>query len=154
MSKEIWDEFDEKIDTSGLKKYAEDAAKNGGGDFKEVPHGKYEVEVNKLELKKSKKDSPMLSIRFKILDGDHRGSLIFYNQVLTSGFGIHNANEILRSMDSGVDIEFVNFKQYNSMLLDVIEAVNGNLEFVLEYKENCKNKDFSTYKIVDVFDKE
>lgn len=153
MAKEIWDEFDEKIDTDGLKKDAEEAAKNGG-DFKEVPHGKYEVEVNKLELKKSKKDSPMLSIWFKILSGENKGSIIFYNQVLTSGFGIHNTNQFLRSMDSGVEIDFVNFKQYNSMLLDVLEAVNGNLEFALDYKENSKNKDFSTYEIVDVFDKE
>lgn len=152
MAKEIWDEFDEKIDTEGLKKDAEEAAKNGGGDFKEVPQGTYEVEVNKLELKKSKKGDPMLSIWFKILNGDHKGSLIFYNQVMSQGFGIHNANEMLRSLDSGVDVEFVNFKKYHAMLLDVLEAVDGNLEYAIEYGQN--NKGFNTYKIVDVFDKE
>ncbi|MEG2412599.1 MAG: DUF669 domain-containing protein [Clostridium sp.] len=152
MAKEIWDEFDEKIDTAGLKKDAEDAAKNGGGDFKEVPLGTYEVEVNKLELKKSKKGDPMLSIWFKILTGEYKGSLIFYNQVMTQGFGIHNANEMLRNLDSGIDIEFVNFKKYHGMLLDVLEAVEGTLEYALEYGEN--NKGFNTYKIADVFDKE
>lgn len=152
MAKEIWDEFDEKIDTEGLKKDAEEAAKNGGGDFKEVPLGTYEVEVNKLELKKSKKGDPMLSIWFKVLTGDHKGSLIFYNQVMSQGFGIHNANEMLRSLDSGVEVEFVNFKKYHGMLLDVLEAINGNLEYALEYGQN--NKGFNTYKIVDVFDKE
>jgi hypothetical protein len=152
MAKEIWDEFDEKIDTEGLKKDAEEAAKNGAGDFKEVPEGNYEVEVNKLELKKSKKGDPMLSIWFKILDGECKGSIIFYNQVMSQGFGIHNANEMLRSLDSGIDIEFVNFKKYHQMLLDVLEAVEGSLEYELKYGKN--NKGFNTYEIVNVFDKE
>lgn len=153
MAKEIWDEFDEKIDTEGLKADAKEAAENGG-DFKEVPHGKYEVAVDKMELRKSKKGDPMLSIWFKILAGEYKGSLIFYNQVMNQGFGVHNANEFLRSLDSGVEVEFVNFKQYHEMILDVNEAINGNLEYALDYQENSKNKDFSTYKIVDVFDKE
>ncbi|MBE6089860.1 MAG: DUF669 domain-containing protein [Clostridium beijerinckii] len=152
MAKEIWDEFDEKIDVEGLKADAKEAADNGG-DFKEIPHGKYEVEVNKMELKKSKNDKPMLSIWFKILAGEFKGSLIFYNQVLSTGFGLHNANEFLRSLDSGIDVEFVNFKQYHEMLLDVYEAINGNLEYALDYQANSKNKDFSTYEIVDVFEK-
>lgn len=152
MSKNIWDEFDEKIDVEGLKKDVVDAAENGG-DFKEVADGTYEVEVNKMELKKSKKGDPMLSIWFKILAGDCKGSLIFYNQMLTTGFGIHNANEFLKSMDSGVEVEFVNFKQYNSMLLDLNEAVQGNLEFALEMKPNEKNSNFKVYTIKDVFEK-
>ena len=96
----------------------------------------------------------MLSIWFKIINGPHKGSLIFYNQVLSSGFGLHNANEMLRSLDSGVEVEFVNFKQYHNMLLDIYEAVNGNLEYALKYTENAKNKDFSDYEITDVFDVE
>lgn len=150
----IWDEFDSKVDLEGLKKDVAEAAANGGGDFKEVPHGKYEVEVNKLELKKSKKGDPMLSIWFKILTGEYKGSLIFYNQVLNNGFGIHNANEFLRSMDTEVEIEFVSYAQYEELLLDVFEAIEGNLEFALDYQENSKNKNFSTYEIIDVFDKE
>ncbi|MDY4823226.1 MAG: DUF669 domain-containing protein, partial [Candidatus Onthovivens sp.] len=45
-----------------------------GGNFEAVPHGTYEVEVNKMELKKSKKGDPMLSIWFKIINGPHKGS--------------------------------------------------------------------------------
>ena len=150
MSKELWDEFDEKIDVEGLAKDAKDAAENGG-DYKEVPLGTYEVEVNKMELKKSSKGDPMLSIWFKIITGEYKGSLIFYNQVMSQGFGIHNANEMLRGLDSGVEIEFVNFKKYHEMLLDIVEAIDGNLEYALEYGKN--NKGYNTYKIVDVFEK-
>jgi len=62
MNKNIWEEFDEKIDVEGLAKDAKEAAENGGGNFKEVPVGTYEVEVNKMELTKSKKGDPMLTI--------------------------------------------------------------------------------------------
>lgn len=148
---EIWEKFDKNIDTEGLKKDVEEAKENGR-DFVEVPHGKYEVEINKMELKESKKGSPMLSIWFKVLAGDHKGGLIFYNQVMTTGFGIHNANKFLRSLECGVDVDFESFTQYNELLLDVFEAVNGNLEFVLDYGENSKG--FNTYEITDIFDKE
>ena len=146
----IWEEFDNVVDVEGLKKDAKEAAENGGGKYKEVPSGTYEVEVNKLELKKSKSEKPMLSCWLKILEGEYKGSLIFYNQVLATGFGLHNANEFLRSLDSGVEIEFVNFKQYYELLLDVFEAVNGNLAYQLEYAKNSKG--FNTYKIEDVFE--
>lgn len=150
MSKNIWDEFDETIDTEGLAQDAKEAAENGG-DFKEVPLGTYEVAVNKMELKKSKKGDPMLSIWFKILTGEYKGSLIFYNQVMSQGFGIHNANNMLRDLDSGVDVEFVNFKKYHEMLLDIYEAIDGNLEYALKYDQNSKG--YNTYEITDVFEK-
>lgn len=148
-TKNIWDEFDEKIDVEGLAKDAEEAAK--GGDFKEVPVGTYEVEINKMELTKSKKGDPMLSIRFKILAGEYKGSLIFYNQVMSQGFGIHNACEMIRSLDSGVEVKFTNFKNFHNTLLDVVEAIDGNLEYALKYEVNAKG--YNTYEIVDVFEK-
>lgn len=150
----IWEKFDKNIDVEGLKADAKEAAENGGGDFKEVPHGNYEVEVNKIELRESKKGDPMLSIWFKILTGECKGSLIFYNQVLTTGFGLHKANEMLRSLDSGVEVEFSNFKAYNDMLMDIAEAIDGNLEYVLSYTANKKNANFSEYEIEDVFEVE
>ena len=146
---DIWEKFDKEIDVEGLKHDAEEAAKNGG-NFKEVPYGTYEVKVNKMELKESKTNKPMLSVWFKILEGEYKNSLIFYNQVLSTGFGLHNADEFLKSLDSGINVEFVNFKQYNNMILDIAEAIDGVLEYGLEYSEG-KNG-FSNYKITDVFD--
>ncbi|ACA46470.1 DUF669 domain-containing protein [Clostridium botulinum] len=148
----IWDKFDKNIDVEGLKADAKEAAENGGGDFKEVPHGEYEAEVNKLELRESKKGDPMLSIWFKILTGEYKGSLIFYNQVLSSGFGLHKANEMLRSLDSGVEVEFESFSKYNDMLMDMAEAIDGKLEYQLSYTANKKNNKFSEYEIKDIFE--
>lgn len=151
MAKEIWEEFDEKVDVEGLRQDAKDAAENGS-NFKTVPHGNYEVKINKMELKKSKKGDPMLSVWFQIVSGEYKGSLIFYNQVLSTGFGVHNACEMLRSFDSGIDVEFTNFKALHNTMLDIFEAVDGNLEYQLSYTENKKNKDFSDYEIKDVFE--
>ena len=149
MSKNIWEEFDQLIDTKGLIEDAK-AAAEGNGTFDEIPVGKYEVAVSKMELKKSSKGSPMLSIWFKIIEGPRKGALIFYNQVLSTGFGLHNAKEFLKSLESGIDVEFENFKQFNELVMDIHEAVDGACEYVLEYGQN--DKGYNTYKIEEVFD--
>lgn len=148
----IWNKFDEAIDTKGLADDVKEAVVNGTGSFKEVPHGEYEVEVNKMELIASKKGDPMVSIWFKVVSGEYKGSLIFLNQVITQGFQIHIMNELLRSMDTGLDIKFETYKQYGNLLMDVMEAVDGNLEFALKYGKG--KKDFNTYEITEVFEVE
>lgn len=152
MSKNnIWDKFDKAVDTEGLAQDVKEAAENGVGNYKEVPHGTYEVSVEKMELVESKKGDPMVTIWFKIVsDGEYKGSLIFFNQVVTQGFQIHIVDELLRSMDTDVNVEFVTYNQYGTMLMDVFEAVNGNLEFALEYGEGKKG--FNTYKITEVYE--
>ncbi len=148
----LWDKFDEAIDTKGLQEDVKEAAENGTGSFKEVPHGEYEVEVNKMELIASKKGDPMVTIWFKVVSGEYKGSLIFFNQVITQGFQIHIVNELLRSMDTGLDIEFKTYNQYGNLLMDVMEEIDGQLEFALKYGEGKKG--FSTYEITDVFEVE
>ncbi len=143
--------FDKAIDTEGLKKDVAEAAENGGGTRKEVPHGKYEVKIEKLELKESKKHDPMVSCWMRILNGEFEKSILFMNQVVTQGFQIHIVNEFLRSLDSGIDIEFESYSQYAQLLMDVAEAIDGQLEYALEYGEN---KGFNTFAITEVFDAE
>ncbi len=151
MAENIWDKFDNAIDTKGLADDVKEAAENGQS-YKEVPHGDYEVAIDKMELLASSKGDPMVTVWFKVLTGEYKGSRIFMNQVITQGFQIHIVNELLRSMDTGVDIEFVTYKQYGNLLMDVMEAIDGNLEFALSYKEGKKG--FSTYEITEVFEVE
>ncbi len=148
----IWKKFDEAIDTKGLADDVKEAAVNGTGSFKEVPHGEYEVEVNKMELIASKKGDPMVSIWFKVVSGEYKGSLIFFNQVITQGFQIHIVNELLRSMDTDLDIKFETYKQYGSLIMDIAEEIDGQLEFALKYSKG--NKGFSNYEITEVFEVE
>lgn len=145
----IWEKFDKAIDTEGLKKDME-AAADGKSEFVEIPVGEYEVKVALMELTESKKGAPMLTIRFKIINGDFENSLIFYNQVLSNGYGLHNASEFLRALDSGIDVKFDNFEQYNNVILDIAEEINEHREYVLDYSKN--NKGFNVYEIKEVFE--
>jgi hypothetical protein len=142
--------FDKAVDIEGLKKDVV-AAADGQGDFKEVPHGTYEVSIDKLELVESKKGDPMVTCWFKILEGEYKGQRIFMNQVVTLGFQIHIVDEFLESLESGVEVKFESFAQYGKMLLDIHEAIDNNLEYAVEYGEN---KGFNTFKIVDVYELE
>lgn len=138
--------FDKKVDLEGLKKDIEDSANN---DFKEVPHGNYEVAINKLELSESKKGDPMVKMWFKIVSGEYKGSLIFMNQVITRGFQIHIVDELLRSLETDIEIAFESYSQYSDLLAEIFDAVDGNYEYGLKYGEN---KGFDTFEITDVFE--
>jgi len=147
----IWEKFDREIDIEGLQKDVQEAAENGA-NYREVPHGEYEVKIEKLELVESKAGDPMVTVWFKVLAGDYKGSMIFMNQVITKGFQIHIMNEFLRSLDSGYDVEFRSYSQYGQLLMDIHEAIDGELEYLLKYSEGKKG--FSNYEIVDVFEVE
>lgn len=146
--------FDKQVDLEGLKNDIKEAEENGGGNYKEVPHGDYEVAITKLELGETGPNSktpgaPMVKVWFKIVEGEHKGSLIFMNQVITQGFQIHIVDEFLRSLETDVEIEFTSYAEYAQMLMDIFEAVNGNYEYALKYGEN---KGFNTFEITDVFE--
>lgn len=149
----LFEKFNKQFDIEGLKKDVQDVSNNsGGGDYKNVPYGEYEVAVEKMELKESSKGNPMLSIWFKVLSaGEFEGSILFYNKVLTKGFFIHQACELMRSFETGVEIEFDDFEQFNDVIENVFESVqDAGLEFALKYSQNKKG--FDKYEITDVFE--
>ena len=145
----IWEEFDNNVDVEGLQKDIKDAEENGG-TRKEVPHGNYEVKINKMELKKSRNGDPMVSIWFKVLAGEYANCLIFMNQLVTQGIQIHIANEFLRSLDSGVDIEFKSYKQYAELIEEISKSINAQkLEYELKFEDN---KGYNKFTIANVFE--
>lgn len=151
----IFDQWDNAFDTEGLQNDIKEAAENGGtGQYEEVPHGNYEVKVEQMELKATKKGDPMVSIWFRILEGDFKNSIIFYNQVITQGFQIHIVNELLRKMvvemQNAPEIEFKTYKQYGSLLMDIFEGISDNFEYNLGYGKG-KKEGFHTYTIKEVY---
>lgn len=148
----IFDKWNASVDMEGLKKDIAEADKGQTGDYPEVPVGVYEVKIEKLELKESSKGDPMVSAWFRILQGEWENNLLFMNQVINQGFQIHIVNQFLKSLDA-VDsstIEFKDYAQYNNLLMDIMEAVDGNLEFLLEYKKSKKG--FAVYTIKEVYE--
>ena len=153
MGENIFEKFNSMIDVEGLKKDVEEAA-NNSGDFVEVPDGNYEVKVSKIELgatgEKSKTPGmPMLKVWFDILAGDFKGQKIFMNQMLTTGFGIHKANQLITDLESGIPVKFEDFEQYNNMLEQIFAAIDGTGEYELAYSHN--NKGYTVYNIVQRF---
>ena len=151
-NKNIFAQWDNKVDNEGLLKDIKEAEQNGGGNFKEVPHGKYEVSIEKMELKATKKGDPMVSIWMKIVsDGEFKGSLLFMNQVITQGFQIHIVNEFLRSLtkDCAVPvIEFKSYAQYAGLLMDIHELIADSFEYGIDYGQS---KGFNTFKVIEVY---
>lgn len=155
MEKNIFAQWDNVVDVEGLKKDIEKAAENGGGTYKEVPHGSYEVSIEKMELKATKeKNNPMVSVWMKIVsEGEYEGSMIFMNQVITQGFQIHIVNEFLRSLIQKCAIapvvEFKSYAQYANLLMDIHEQIAESFEYGLKYGQTKKG--FDTFEITDVF---
>lgn len=152
---DLFDKWDKSIDTEGLAADTKQAEADGANrTFKEVDPGEYEVAVQQMELKASSKGDPMVSIWFKIVsDGEFKGSMIFMNQVITQGFQVHQANEILRMLVSEMDdapvVEFKTYKQYANLIMDIQEAITDNYEYALKYGKNSKG--FNTFEITEVF---
>ena len=155
MEKNIFAQWDNAVDVEGLQKDIHEAEQNGGGNFKEVPHGKYEVAIEKMELRATKEEKkPLVSVWMKIVgESEYKGSMIFMNQVITQGFQIHIVNEFLRSLiqdctDAPV-VEFKSYAQYANLLMDIHELIADSFEYAVDYGQT--NKGFDTFKITEVF---
>ena len=146
---DIFEKWNSNVDLAGLQQDIKDAQDNNK-EFEAVPHGEYEVKLDKLELKATKKGDPMVSAWFTILNGKYKNSKLFMNQVVTQGFQIHIVNEFLRSMKTDIDVDFVDYKQYADLLLDVAEFCDeNNLEFAIKYEDN---KGYDKFTITEVFE--
>lgn len=153
-----FEKFDEMVDLEGLKADIAAASDGGnGGERKEVPHGMYEVAIEKLELTTTKSSGkPMVTCWFRVLsDGEFNNQMIFMNQVVSQGFQIHLANEFLRSIADAPDapkITFESFTQYAQLIMDVAEYIDGKFEYALRYGQTPKGYD--TFEIEEIFELE
>ena len=146
---DMFEKWNSNADLAGLQKDIKDAQDNNR-KFEKVRHGEYEVKLDKLELKATKKGDPMVSAWFTILAGKYKNSKLFMNQVVTQGFQIHIVNEFLRDMCTDLNIEFIDYKQYADLLLDVAEFCDeNNLEFAIKYEDN---KGYDKFTITEVFE--
>lgn len=137
-----FDKINRSVDLEGLRKDVENASANGTGDFPTIPAGTYEVALASLEIKGTKADPnrPMLVASFKILTGEYKNQRIFMNRVLLGTKDdanmIKRAEGWLASLDSGVSTVFEDYKQFNQVVMDVAEAIDGKLEYAVDYDPN------------------
>lgn len=150
----IFDKWDKKVDIEALSEGIKNVEKNGGiGEFAEVPTGKYEVNIEKMELKESKNGKLMFSCWMRILAGEFQNSVMFWNQPITLDFQIALVNKFLRSLESGIDVDstFMGYAAYNNLIMDIHEAIDdAGLEYMIEYSKN--KKDYPIYTVKEVFE--
>lgn len=144
-----FEDWDNQFDSEALKNDLDNVNSNdSNGD--EVPYDVYEVKITKLELVLSKTSGkPMVTCWFKILSKKCNSRMIFMNQVISNGFGLHKANEFLRSL-SDVPVTFESFSQYGKLLVDIKGEIDGKYEYQLNYSKDAKG--YNTFKIEKVFD--
>lgn len=123
----------------------------GEGEYKEVSHGKYEVGVQAITFKESKKGDPMITIEFKILAGDFKNSRLWYNQVITQSFQRGIVSDFLTELGDGKEFKFRNWENLQDDL-DAVKEIADELGYVLSFEANKKG--FDVYKILEVFDAE
>lgn len=151
--------FDEKVNIADLKRDIEEAEKNAPtGDYPEIPDGSYIVSLVKLEIgetgpKSKVPGSPILKAQFKILEGEFAKQRIFYNKVLygtkNDGNMINSAMGFLKDLDSGLDIIFESYSQFNDLVLDVAEEIDKEkLQYEITYKADA----FNSVKIDEVYE--
>lgn len=150
-----WSKFDNQIDAEQMKKDVEEAKKNGGNDFPEIPKGTYVVTLKSMELGETKTNPrPMLKAQFKISEGEFKGQHIFYNRVMlgtkNDASMIASAVSFVESLEPSADIGaivFNSFADFADLVLDVAEDV-ADLEYEVEYDPS----NFNSIKVTDVFD--
>lgn len=142
--------FSEAFPAEQMKKDMEEAKKNSD----KLPEGDYRVKLDSLELTENKSGKLMLKAQFRIQTGDHKHKCVFVNQVLcgtkNDGFMMLKAKEFLESLDSGIDIEFVGWEQFDALVADVASAIQeDDLSFTINIKDDG---DYQRYKIVEVIE--
>lgn len=60
-----------------------DIGQNTGGDFSPLPENRYNVKVEKAEVKKASTGTTMISAEFVVIDGDFKGRKLWNNFTLT-----------------------------------------------------------------------
>lgn len=156
----IFDKFASKIDAAELAASQKEINANAGGtgNYEEVPVGKYEVKVEKMECKMSSKNNPMVSIWFRILQGKYDKSMIFYNAVFYDDWMRHRVVKFLSSLldDSTHEAEINlilksnDVDTINDFCMDIHEAIDGQFEYLLDY--GVDKKGYNTYTITEVYE--
>ena len=155
----IFDKYANNINAEELAASQKEINENaqGGGNYEEVPVGKYEVKVEKLEAKMSSKGNPMVTIWFRIVNGKFEKSMIFYNGVFHEDWMRHRVVKLLSTLldddsheaEINLILKSGDINLVNNFVMDIHEMIDGKFEYLLNYGTN---KGYQTYDIEEVYD--
>ena len=151
----IWEQFDNNTDLEAFEEGVKNA-ENQSSDFEDLPHGKYEVALDNIELKPTKKKGdPMIVSVFKVIEGNHKGRLIWVNQVVDTPVKMNIGLRFINDMKPDTKVSFDKSGGMSKLAEDLVDAgeeISKSKEFVLEFGQNKKGYD--QYTIETVFELE
>ena len=160
MATNIWKDYEDSIDEGQLQKELDDARKN---TFEDLPKGVYNVEFTTIEAGLTKDSGkgqrPMLKVCGKVIDGKHKGRLMFMNRVIQ---GTKNDGRLIASVEGWlakleaedengdlINPKFKTYSQFADLIMDIAEAVDDmGLTYEVEYDSTAFNS-ISIKKVLD-----
>lgn len=128
------------------------------GGFTELPAGIYDVAIDKMEIKPTKAgDKLMLAVQSSILSGEYKKRKIFFNRTIrgntsprwSDAQAINSVMQWLAHLQTGVNIEFINFDQFAGVVTDVFQTMSANrIGITVDHVPGA----FDPLKIVEVFE--
>lgn len=136
-----FDKFNEEIDTKAINKELEDIKDNGGlgNNNSELPAGDYTVALEKMvigecSLNSKSAGAPLLKVDMKVVNGEGKGRHMFMNKVLYAANPTEKWNTAkaiaqmvswLKTLNSGLDVVFKTYEQFEDLVMDIAEECAG-----------------------------
>lgn len=152
--------FDSLVNKDQLKKQMDAAP-----EYDDVPKGLYICNIDKMEIKPTKAgDKLMFSVQMGIIETvsapkkqDKRK--IFFNRVICGNKTTDNWNDgvaikgviswVEKLLDAGDTIEFLNYTQFATEILDIYQEICPNISVKVQYDPD----NFNPITIDEVYDK-
>ncbi len=111
-----------------------DIGQNSGGDFSPLPENRYNVKVEKAEVKKASTGTTMISTEFVVTDGDFKGRKLWNNFTLTPKAYVYLYNFLKSAGSNMISNEDIDENQVASDMLGLTASafvetkttINGN----------------------------
>ena len=152
-------EFKQKVTADEMD--AMDSLEESTGEYVPVPYGAYEVRVSSLKLGKSKAGNPTVKMKFKVINGEYKGKVIYYNKSVFGQYyhwAIKQVGQLMTSMKTEMDVSSrqfiingeVDYNKYRDLLQAVYDDITARgLEYHLDYAQD--DKGYDTYTIAEVY---
>lgn len=118
------------VDLSEYDDAYDDAEVHDG--FSPIPDGTYQVFVDEVAVKETKeKHLPMIAWKFKIINGQHEGRVLFKNSVITE--------KTLSYIKTDLSICGIILEKFSEIQTYLFDLLNKNLEVKIVSKDDNQN---------------
>lgn len=159
-----FDDFNKAIDLKGLNKQMQDVKDSNGGNFQDLPAGKYRIKLVKMEVgacgsKAKTPGAPLLKADFKVTSTKFKNQHMFMNKVLFTErsddswnmgklmFNVIGWLNTLEPSDDVGPVVFEDYDQFSNLIMDIAEDVS-DLEYDVEYDPDA----FNAIKVIEVLE--